>query len=98
MMAVHRSAMGKSVDMATLAAQNEKTRAVGNMNVNARGDILDSNNRVIKDNTRRVKASYTNTVGTNPNPKPMPLPEQPPRAQLTKEEQMFEDDDEDIVK
>ena len=35
-MATHRSAMGKSVDMATLAAKNENVRAVGNMKVNAR--------------------------------------------------------------
>lgn len=91
-MAVYRSAMGKPVDMSSLSTKNEKIRAVGNMNVNARGDILDSNNRVIKDNTKRVKGSYSKTV--------TPQQAQPsvPRNQLSKEEQMFEDDDDDIIK
>lgn len=61
-MAIHRTAMGKAVDMSSLSSQNEKTRAVGNMNVNARGDIVDSNNRVIQDNTKRVTATYNNSV------------------------------------
>lgn len=61
-MSIQRTAMGRSVDMASLVTQNEKTRAVGNMGVNARGDILDSHNRVVKDNTSRVKAHYDNTV------------------------------------
>lgn len=62
MMAGQRTAQGRTIDMATLAAKNEKVRAVGNMNVNARGDILDNNNNVIKDNTNRVKNVYRNTV------------------------------------
>ena len=39
---VNKSALGKSIDMASIARRNEKVRAVGNMNVNARGDILNS--------------------------------------------------------
>ena len=31
---------GKNIDMATLIANNEKVVAVGNLNVNARGDVL----------------------------------------------------------
>lgn len=97
-MAIHKSAQGKQIDMAALASQNERVRAVGNMNVNARGDILDSNNRVIQDATKRVKSTYTKTVGTNPNPPAPAAPVSVPRAALSKEEQMFEDDDEDIIK
>ena len=67
-MSIQRTAMGRSVDMAALVTQNEKTRAVGNMGVNARGDVLDSNNRVVTDNTARVKAHYDNTVGTPTTP------------------------------
>lgn len=63
-MTVHRTAMGRAVDMASLAAKNEKVRAVGNMNVNARGDVLDSHNRVIQDNTQRVKTNYSGTVNS----------------------------------
>ena len=43
----YRTAMGKVVDMGAIMLQNEQIRAVGNMTVNARGDQVDSNNRVI---------------------------------------------------
>ena len=62
-MAIYRTAMGKAVDMAALAAKNEKVRAVGNMKVNARGDTIDSNGRVIKPVTSKVNEQYANTVG-----------------------------------
>lgn len=59
----YRTAMGKTVDMAALAARNEKTRAVGNMKVNARGDTIDSQGRIIKPVTAKVNDQYANTVG-----------------------------------
>ena len=97
-MAVYRSAHGRQVDMTSLAAKNERVRAVGNMNVNARGDVIDSNNKVISDTTKRVKNNYGKTVITN-SPKPTPTPQINTHVrELTPEEQMFEDDDEDIKK
>ena len=62
-MAVYKSAMGKSVDMATLASKNEKVRAVGNMKVNARGDTIDSMGRVTRPVTEKVNSAYAKTVG-----------------------------------
>lgn len=62
-MANYRTAMGKTVDMAALTAKNEKTRAVGNMKVNARGDTIDAQGRVIKTATAKVNDSYSKTVG-----------------------------------
>ena len=62
-MANHRSAMGKTVDLASLMARNENTRAVGNMSVNARGDTIDALGRVIQPVTEKVNKAYTNTVG-----------------------------------
>jgi len=59
----YRSAMGKNVDMGALLAKNESTRAVGNMKVNARGDTIDSQGRIIKPITEKVNQSYANTVG-----------------------------------
>ena len=50
----YRSAMGKTIDMAALASRNEHTRAVGNMRVNARGDTIDANGRIIKPVTDKV--------------------------------------------
>lgn len=55
---IYRSAQGKTVDLGALMLQNEYVRAVGNMNVNARGDILDSNNRIIESTTQRVQKTY----------------------------------------
>jgi len=65
-MANYRSAMGKTVDMASLMAQNETTRAVGNMKVNARGDTIDELGRVIQPITEKVNQAYSNTVSSTP--------------------------------
>lgn len=62
-MANYRTAMGKVVDMAALTAKNEKTRAVGNMKVNARGDTIDAQGRVVKSATVKANDSYNRTVG-----------------------------------
>ena len=45
---IYRSARGKAVDIGALMLQNEHTRAVGNMKVNARGDRINANNEIIK--------------------------------------------------
>lgn len=53
---VYQSAQGKMVDMTALAAKNERVRAVGNMGVNSRGDVIDSNNTVINTSSARISA------------------------------------------
>ena len=55
---VYRTAQGKMIDMGKLVLQNETVRAVGNMNVNARGDIVDDKNRVISSKPAQVKRQY----------------------------------------
>lgn len=104
-MAGHRTAQGKMVDMSQLAARNEKVRAVGNMNVNARGDIIDSHNRIIQDNTKRVKSSYQKIVAEKQHKNPPPVPQGKPRnipavsdPNLSNQEKEFFEDDEDIEK
>jgi len=52
---VYRSAQGKIVDLGSLLLQNEHVRAVGNMNVNARGDFIDSSNTVIDQKNRQIQ-------------------------------------------
>ena len=56
---VYKSAQGKSVDMGRLQLQNEGVRAVGNMKVNARGDMVDDMNRVISTKAEQVNKQYT---------------------------------------
>ena len=55
---VYKSAQGKTVDMGRLQLQNEGVRAVGNMKVNARGDMVDDMNRVISSKNDQVNKQY----------------------------------------
>lgn len=81
--------------MSALAARNEKTRAVGNMKVNARGDTIDSTGKIILPVTQKVGERYQNTVGN----KSAQVRKQPAKTKVetkTKEEleldNMFDDD------
>ena len=103
----YKSAMGKSVDMSALAARNEHTRAVGNMSVNARGDTIDSNGRVIRPVTDKVNEAYGKTVGNKSaqvkrtvTPKPTPQKAEtvkPKVEELTEEELELEESIEDDI-
>ena len=62
---VYKSANGKAVDMGALRLQNEKVRAVGNMRVNARGDVINDNNEVIRTRNEQVSKQYQKQ--TQPN-------------------------------
>jgi hypothetical protein len=52
---IYKTAQGKSIDLGTIMLQNSHVRAVGNMNVNARGDVLDGNNKVIQTKNRQIQ-------------------------------------------
>lgn len=106
-MVTHRSAMGKEVDMSALRQKNEKTRAVGNMNINSRGDVIDSNGQVTNDNNKRVNEYYMKSVinrGIRPTsaaPKREAKEEAPAQTmpkidepiEMTKEEMEFDQED-----
>jgi hypothetical protein len=59
---IYRTANGKVVDMGKLMLQNENIRAVGNMGVNARGDLLDHENQVIASKNQQVKRQYDRQI------------------------------------
>lgn len=61
-MSKYRTAMGRTVDMGAMSTKNEKVRAVGNMKSNARGDLLDAQNKIIKDASSRTAEAYNKTV------------------------------------
>ena len=94
-MAKYRSAMGKTIDMASLSAKNEKVRAVGNMNVNARGDTIDAQGKIVVPSTRKVSSGYQKTVG-NRSANVVKQQAKPVAAELTTDEleleQSFDDD------
>lgn len=97
-MAKHRTAMGKTIDMASLVAKNEKVRAVGNMSVNARGDTIDSQGKIVVPSTKKVSSTYQKTVGNKSANvvKPQQQKIKPmPNRELTKEEREIEDSFED---
>jgi hypothetical protein len=62
---IYKTAQGKAVDLGALILQNERTRAVGNMNVNARGDRVDSGNKVIETKNKQVQRQYRQTSNVN---------------------------------
>ena len=64
----YRSAMGKTVDMGSLLLQNESVRAVGNMGVNARGDVINGNNKVIEKKSRQVQRHNRRTTNVSNTP------------------------------
>jgi hypothetical protein len=65
---VYRTAQGKTVDLGTIMLQNEHVRAVGNMNVNARGDKLDHNNHVIETKPRQIQRQNARTTNVSAEP------------------------------
>ena len=61
---VYRTAQGKEIDMHKLAMQNETTLAVGNVRMNARGDLLGPGGKIIKkqDESISTAASIPNQI------------------------------------
>lgn len=64
----YRSAMGKTVDMGSLLLQNEGVRAVGNMGVNARGDVINSNNKIIEKKSRQIQRHNRRSTNVSNTP------------------------------
>ena len=62
---MYKTANGKLLDMGSLVLQNENVRAVGNMNVNARGDLVDDKNQVITTRPAQVNQQYNKSVQRN---------------------------------
>jgi hypothetical protein len=57
-MTVRRSNRGIQVDFDALIASQQASPAVGNMRVNAQGDVLGKGGKVVQKNEERVRAYY----------------------------------------
>jgi hypothetical protein len=57
-----KTALGRTLDMSALAAKNEKVRAISNVPVNARGDIIDNRGNVKVPREEISKQYYKNNV------------------------------------
>ena len=59
---VYRTAQGKMVDLGSLQLRNETVRAVGNMKVNARGDLVNEQNQPVQSRPQHVHDQYQKQV------------------------------------
>jgi hypothetical protein len=59
---LYQTAQGKQIDLGALLLKNENVRAVGNMNVNARGDLIDSQNKPIDTRNKQLAKQYKKQV------------------------------------
>lgn len=59
----YRTANGKTVDLQSLILKNEEVRAVGNMSVNARGDVISPENKKVASRSEQVNKQYRKQHG-----------------------------------
>ena len=60
---MYRTMQGRMVDIEKLRAANESVQAVGNMNVNARGDVLGAGGKVITTKSQVIRKYYEQPKG-----------------------------------
>lgn len=78
----YRTHQGRMLDIGALVLKNERIKAVGNMNVNARGDRVDADNRPIDTKPQQVNRQYRRqTTNVQDTPVLQPLAETTPQAQ-----------------
>ena len=75
---MYRTMQGRMVDIEKLRAANESVQAVGNMNVNARGDVVGPGGAIVTPKETVIKKYYERPKGrvddTPVRAKPMPAP------------------------
>ena len=59
---LYRTMQGRMVDIEKLRASNENVKAVGNMNVNARGDLIDDAGQVISSKVQQTNQQYKKQI------------------------------------
>ena len=85
---MYRTMQGRMVDIEKIRGANENVQAVGNMKVNARGDVLGPGGTIVKPKEKVMKEYYETPKGRaqdNPRVKtPRPRMTQPatPKAQV----------------
>ena len=82
---MYRSMQGRMIDIEKLRTTNEDVRAVGNMNVNARGDILGVGGKVATSKAQVIQKYYEAPKGrvddTPTRARPVPVKKTPPAPQ-----------------
>ena len=79
---MYRTMQGRMVDIEKLRAANESVQAVGNMNVNAKGDVLGPGGQIVTTKEKIISKYYEQPKGmvsdTPSKGKPMPAPKTEP--------------------
>ena len=82
---MYRSMQGRMIDIEKLRTTNEDVRAVGNMNVNARGDVLGVGGKVATSKAQVIQKYYEAPKGrvddTPTRARPTPVKKSPPTPQ-----------------
>jgi len=84
---MYKSMQGRMIDIEKLRSANESVQAVGNMNVNARGDVIGAGGKVVTPKETIIKKYYEQPKGMvsdTPVSKPMPAPRREPPKQVAK--------------
>lgn len=82
---IYRSMQGKVVDFEALKARNELTVAVGNADMNARGDKIGPGGKIIKRREEVVAEYYEDNPNARPKQNIPPPPPPKPAATLKPE-------------
>ena len=75
---MYRSMQGRMIDIEKLRAANEDIRAVGNMNVNARGDVLGAGGQIVTPKADVIAKYYEQPKG-KVDDTPIRMRQTPPR-------------------
>jgi hypothetical protein len=95
---IHRTAMGKVVDVEKLFLKNDTAIAIGNMKVNARGDELGRGGKVVKTKDQIMKEYYALKTPTAMDPpKHTAQADAPISAKSGLDESDFEEPQEAVV-
>jgi anion-transporting ArsA/GET3 family ATPase len=85
---MYRTMQGRMVDIEKLRAANESVQAVGNMNVNAKGDVLGASGQIVTPREKIIQKYYEQPKGmisdTPIKGKSMPAPKAEPTKTLQK--------------
>ena len=82
---LYRTMQGRMVDIEKLRATNEEIRAVGNMSVNARGDVVGTGGKIVKTKEQLMKEYYEAPKGkADDTPVKKPRAESIPQQEVVK--------------
>tara|TARA_R110001632_G_scaffold152632_1_gene270359 strand:+ start:201 stop:632 length:432 start_codon:yes stop_codon:yes gene_type:complete len=81
---MYRTMQGRMVDIEKLRTANEGVQAVGNMNVNARGDVLGSGGQVVTSKETVIKQYYEQPKGMVSDTPTKNKPTQAPKVEPVK--------------